>query len=990
MFLATCPSPADLERLFLGGLPEQEVEALEEHVLGCGSCLETLRRLLHSKETLAGVLGKETRTDPPGSHCVVDDLVKKLESLRSLSASSPQTQTVSQNDTANPQAQPPPCRPDDADRTQTPDTGHESSVTNFLTPPQADDELGRLGKYRVLQILGHGGMGVVFKAEDPLLRRTVAVKVMLPALAASASAGQRFLREAQAMAAIEHDHIVRIYQVEEQRGVPFLAMELLKGEPLADRLNRESKLPLADVLRIGREIAEGLGAAHATGLIHRDIKPGNIWLEDRSHKRPACELSQPEPTSEPLVATASRVKILDFGLARAGAQPPGLSQPGAVVGTPEFMAPEQGRGGPVDARSDLFSLGVVLYRLATGQQPFHGADTVSTLLSVATHEPAPPLAIDPDLPPELSDLVMKLLEKDPTRRVASAGTVVQALQTLEKKLAGVPGNANLRLAFPAGLVRAASAAPRSRRRFALAIAALLLLGVLVGAGVWGLIHTQMAVQPTSVDDAWLKAVAALPAEKQVEAVAAKLKERNPGFDGKVTPTIDQGVVTELTFVTDAVTDIAPVRALTALRTLSCSGSAPGMGQLADLSPLKGMELVYLNCGRTKVSDLAPVKDMKLTTLLCDSTKVTDLAPLKDLPLTRLEFFDTQVADLLPLKDMRLSILNCGATKVSDLAPLKNMELTRLLCANSKVTDLAPLKGMRLAYLNCAHTQVTELSPLKDIPLTQLEISATPVSDLSPLKNMKLTILLCYSTKVTDLSPLKDMKLTDLRCNGTKVTDLSPLKDMMLVHLDCSDTKVSDLSPLKDMKLTSLYCSGTPVSDLSPLKDNMRLSILQCAATKVSDLSPLKDMKLHTLFCNGTQVSDLSPLKDMGLTNLVFAYTQVSDLSPLKDMKLGAMDCARTQVSDLAPLKDMKLTSLNCNSTKVTDLSPLKDMKLTHLQCIGTKVTDLSPVRMMPLQALFCDFEPARDAEILRSIKTLQKINNMPALEFWKDVDKKKP
>src|SRR5438552_15898592 len=122
-------------------------------------------------------------------------------------------------------------------------------------------------------------MGVVYMAEDPKLKRSVAIKAMLPTLAASASAGKRFLREAQAMAAVEHDHIVRIYQVDEERGVPFLAMEFLKGEPLDERLKRDTKLPLLEVLRIGREIAEALAAAHATGLIHRDTKPGNTWLE---------------------------------------------------------------------------------------------------------------------------------------------------------------------------------------------------------------------------------------------------------------------------------------------------------------------------------------------------------------------------------------------------------------------------------------------------------------------------------------------------------------------------------------------------------------------------------------------------------------------------------------------------------------------------------------------------------------------------------------
>src|ERR1700730_6918337 len=124
-------------------------------------------------------------------------------------------------------------------------------------------------------------MGVVFQADDPKLKRSIALKAMLPTLAASASAGQRFLREAEAMAAVEHDHIVRIYQIDEERGVPFLAMEYLKGDPLDERLKRGAQLPLLEVLRIGREIAEALGAAHATGLIHRDIKPGNIWLELR-------------------------------------------------------------------------------------------------------------------------------------------------------------------------------------------------------------------------------------------------------------------------------------------------------------------------------------------------------------------------------------------------------------------------------------------------------------------------------------------------------------------------------------------------------------------------------------------------------------------------------------------------------------------------------------------------------------------------------------
>src|SRR5262249_29089717 len=183
----------------------------------------------------------------------------------------------------------------------------ERELCHLLAPPRAPGELGRLGPYRVLEVLGVGGMGVVFRAEDPELARPVALKAMLPAAAARDSSRQRFLREARAAAAIKHDHIVAVYQVGEDRGVPFLAMEFLEGEPLDVRLAREGTLPAAEVLRLGREIALGLAAAHKRGLIHRDIKPANIWLE----------------------AETGRAKILDFGLARAaGGEEAQLTQPG--------------------------------------------------------------------------------------------------------------------------------------------------------------------------------------------------------------------------------------------------------------------------------------------------------------------------------------------------------------------------------------------------------------------------------------------------------------------------------------------------------------------------------------------------------------------------------------------------------------------------------------------------------------------------------------
>jgi len=242
-------------------------------------------------------------------------------------------------------------------------------------------------------------MGVVFLAEDPHLKRLVALKVMRPSLAASADFHRRFLREAQLAAAIEHEHIVPVYQTGEDRGVPFLAMKLLRGETLEDRLRRVGgRLPLSEVLRIGREIAEGLAAAHAQGLIHRDIKPANVWLEEGR----------------------GRVKIVDFGLARGTGNDAHFTQAGAVIGTPAYMAPEQANGEEVDARCDLFSLGAVLYRTGTSTLPFGGKDTLSVLSALATQTPAPPHRLVPSLPRTFSGLVMRLLAKDPADRPQSA------------------------------------------------------------------------------------------------------------------------------------------------------------------------------------------------------------------------------------------------------------------------------------------------------------------------------------------------------------------------------------------------------------------------------------------------------------------------------------------------------------------------------------------------------------------------------------------
>ncbi len=290
------------------------------------------------------------------------------------------------------------------------DDASSANCYPFLAAPRGGEEMGWLGGYRVLRVLGEGGMGVVFLAEDPNLQRHVALKVMRPAVS-NPTGQKRFLREARAIAALQHDHVVPIYQVGEDNGVPFLVMPLLVGQSLDDHLERERRPPLAETLRIGREIAEALAAAHAKGMIHRDIKPSNVWLE----------------------APNRRVKVLDFGLARGAAESTDkkLTGSGAVVGTPAYLAPEQADG-HADPRSDLFSLGCVLYEMTTGKRAFQGATMMAILVAVASTTPRAPAALDATLPKALSDLIMALLAKRPEQRPPTAAAVVGQLAALSE------------------------------------------------------------------------------------------------------------------------------------------------------------------------------------------------------------------------------------------------------------------------------------------------------------------------------------------------------------------------------------------------------------------------------------------------------------------------------------------------------------------------------------------------------------------------------
>ncbi len=374
--MSVCPGRAVLKRLLDGSLSEHEQEAIEHHLDTCEACQARLDALAGGNEDLPRQmqnLREGPAADSPGLRRVIGVLKDQLE---------PETEATGTTVSA------------------------ASEVLEFLDPPDVPGDLGKLGPYRVQEVLGQGGMGIVLKAFDPILHRAVAIKILAPQLATSSSARQRFAREARAAAAIRNEHVVAIHSVDEWKGLPYLVMEFIPGNSLQARIDHSAPLDLNSILRIGMQAASGLAAAHAQGLVHRDIKPANILLEN-------C---------------VERVKITDFGLARA-VDDASLTQSGVVAGTPLFMAPEQARSEAIDHRADLFSLGAVLYAMCTGRSPFRASTTLGVLKRVCDDTHRPVRDVNPEVPEWLSQIIDRLLAKDRADRYQTADEVVDVLAT---------------------------------------------------------------------------------------------------------------------------------------------------------------------------------------------------------------------------------------------------------------------------------------------------------------------------------------------------------------------------------------------------------------------------------------------------------------------------------------------------------------------------------------------------------------------------------
>jgi serine/threonine protein kinase/Leucine-rich repeat (LRR) protein len=995
-----CPDRDTLQRLLLGQLPADVAEPLASHLDQCSICTAAAAGL-RGTDTLTDAV-RSTLSGPDAPAPSASELIERLA-----------RQT------------PPVERP------------RRDALLDFLAPPQADDEIGRLDGYRILKKLGEGGMGMVLEAEDIRLKRRVAMKVMKPEVAANEAHRVRFLREAQAAAAVEHDHICPIYQVGEDNGVPFIAMPFLKGEPLDARLRRERPLPVTEVIRIGCEIAEGLAAAHAHGLIHRDIKPGNIWLE----------------------ADTGRVKILDFGLARSTNDNVQLTQSGAIVGTPAYMAPEQARAQAVDHRADIFSLGCVMYEMATGRRPFIGENTMAMLTSLAVDTPAAVATLNPAIPAELAALIEQLLSKKPDRRPASATAVVDSLRRMLPQgtivMAPAAPNpwADIDLDTPTETAPAPKAlapvpsTPPPRRGVWVALALLLFGGIAFGMYQLvfktenGTLIVEVAKDAeVRFKNGKLQIYDETGKTLKYELEASEKNKTLPPGKYLVKVTGADGVKLETPEFKMDRGGKPIVRVIAVSRDPKGSASPDADRRIAEWVLAKGGAVMFGDDqpdGRniTRLEEL-PTKDSKLHYIGFDQKS----KPISDADLDQLtgaKHLQSLFLNYQPITDAGLRRL----ASMENLRGLVSLELvaTRVTPAGlSELSKFPKLAGLRIDVPQLGDLGLAEVGKLKS--LTYLSAGDSGITDagLAHLKDLKINNLALYGNpEITDagmdhvakLATLNVLVIEHTRVGDAGLAKLRDLKEMLSVNLGRTQVTDDGLAIVGEWRRlqVGLILTQTAITDkgLSHLKNLSELRQLDLSETKITDagLPHLQNLKaLQTLDVRKTKVTPagiqalaaalpqcrieydggvIEPkapadpdrkaaeyvisVGGMVHVNDQDRYIKAVAELPKDPFRLTCVLLENKQVTDagLAVFKDCKnLTQIHVSNTAMSDVGLANFKGCTNLNLItlsGTKITDAGLAHLNgfnKLTALTLNITQVTDAGLaqLKDCKVLRNLH----------------
>ncbi len=784
---------------------------------------------------------------------------------------------------------------------------------SHLTPFQAQQvKAGKakaliLGEYTILDKIGAGGMGQVFKALHRRMERIVAIKMLPPSMTKNVAALARFQREVVAAAKLHHPHIVTAHDAGQANGVHFLVMEHVAGQDLSVLVKKTGPIPVAKVVNYVLQAAQGLEFAHKKGVIHRDIKPANLLLDSEGV-----------------------VKILDMGLARieSDADAPTrteLTGTGAVMGTVDYMAPEQAMSTKnADARADIYSLGCSLFYLLTGKPTFEG-ETVTAKLIGHQSQPIPDLRkCCPEATPELEAVFHKMMAKKVADRYQTMADLIADLEqlnvgqqtstTLQTTLQP-SANTNLEnsaLSFlksipppltkpkpktkpgkPGSSVKIAAANHGKRppwKNVKVLIGAAV-VGVLILAGIIGSLLAPVKPEP--------KAIASNAEDADRRAAESVLSNQ-----GKVTI-----VVNGQEYSAKAVGELPAVSFYVKVVDLSNTDVRDDeLEPIASLRQVEWVNLVNTKVGNTGLRHLVDLPG--LTTLWLKETNVTD-AGLTDLirlnSLTYLGLNGTRITDE-------------GLAEIAKLTALTGLDLRNTEVTASGLSQLRKaLPKCRIEWTdlgNVVPTPATTVGPTP--PLAKAPFAAAPAKAITDFNS---PAFLAWVAQVQAM-PAEEQ----LQAVSKKLIELNPGFDGKLV----GDNGVSP-PRIENGVITELKFFTDNVTDITPVRALPGLRLLRCHGSglgkgALSDLRPLTGMQLTNLQCGWTEIADLTPLVGMPLTNLVVLGARISDLSPLRGMPLESLRCGTNQISDLTPLAECKsLQSLEVNLTNVTaaDVSELQ-------------------------------------------------------------------
>lgn len=815
-----CPHRFTLEQHLRGKTSGHVADELDEHLSTCGECLVTIDTM----DTVDGFTEQIARGVTSDSrNAVTEDLTSRI------------AQNVF-NQTQIHEATLLEAQSDDSDL---------QVVLAGLSPSDDESFLGSFGRYAISGVLGEGGMGIVLGAFDTELQRDVALKILRPSLSNQRLLKQRFLREARAGASLSHDHVAPVFDVGEHDDMPFISMALLQGETLQQRLKQQGTLSTEEAIRITQEVAKALQAAHCRGLIHRDIKPENVWLDEGT----------------------DRVRIVDFGLAGGGSSDSELTQSGAVMGTPRYMSPEQATCADVDHRTDLFSLGSMLYRMTTGQCAVVGSSAAECFASLLNGDRLSANQANPDVPMHVSSLISDLMEPDPADRVSSAEVLLRRLESLPQP----HSNASHVAAVASNAGSGGNRTTRSLSSWFWGAGGLVLLGIIVIT----IRHKDGTTSRIEVDESNVKSIN-IDFGNDKTSSAKTITLTSPRATAQWV--LDSGgkirIETEQKPGLHAVTELPSGDFRLVDITWPDEVSPRDFDRIANHVALKFLTLTvspdFTPNDFNKLSSLKSLRYLNLT-IPAAATKIgdDDASVICELP-------ELQMLELKsPVLNGRLFQNFRSLKKFEHLSldlPKMTDDTVRLIAENPTMYVLRILNGQQLTDVSLQHLKSTRLIQLF---IQSSQITGSGFQHLATMKDLAwLTVMdsPVADSAINDL--VKCRRLNHLNLSGTNVADacaqaLTQLESLELLVLNnCQISDVAAATLAKARKLKQLWLVGTQITktglkELATSSTLIRLSLSGPAITDagIQHLSHLQSLTYLELQQTSVSASAASALRE---------------------------------------------------------------------------------------------------------------------------------